>query len=259
MRRSSRILLSACVFMVSLIMAQRICAMAEPDELMPGSIAVVKPAKLAKFVAKPVALFNLPDSSNDPTVNGGTLHLFDTVARPNGDYSFPLPAGGNWKVLGSPTNVKGYKYRGAGTPGDPCKVVLIKQRVVKAVCKGADIAFTLPFQGDLGVVLTVGNAKQYCAVFGGAPKGDAAQIFKRKAAPPPAMCPNNIAAPTPTDSPTVTLVPTATATETTTQTATGTSTPTPPFCGDAIAPACNGVCPIGTCSHNIEVDNCECQ
>src|SRR4029453_4929497 len=103
------------------------------------------------------SLFSLPDASNDPAVNGGTLHFFDTVSRPNGDFSFPLPAGANWKVLGSP--VKGYKYKGAGTPGDPCTVVLIKPKVLKAICKGTDVGFTLPFQGELGAVLTVGNAK----------------------------------------------------------------------------------------------------
>jgi hypothetical protein len=93
----------------------------QPDELLPGHIAIVKAEKLAKFVAKAAipSGFSLPDASNDPSANGGTLHFFDTVARANGDFTFPLPAGAGWSRIGSPSNVKGYKYKGAGTARGP--------------------------------------------------------------------------------------------------------------------------------------------
>lgn len=218
-------------------------AASEPDELLPGNVAVVKPGSLAKFVSKAATVFDLPDPLNDPVTQGGTLHLFDTVARPGGDVTFTLTAGATkWKALGSPPGSKGYKYKGAGTPGDPCRVVLIKSKVVKAVCKGPDVALTLPFQGDLAVVLTVGaDAKRYCAEFGGTPKGNPATIFKRKGAPLPGLCPNNVV---PIDTPTPTVPPPATATATDTATTTNTPTNTPLIsCEDTAFPTCGGFCP----------------
>jgi hypothetical protein len=188
----------------------------EPDELMPGRVSVVKAAKLAKFVAKPAAgSFDLPDPANDPAAEGATLRLFDTVAHPQGDFTFDLPAGARWRGLGNPAGSRGYKYKGSGALGDPCKLVLIKENLVKAVCKGPEVDFSLPFQGDLGVVLTVGtSSKRYCAQYGGTPKGNPSKIFRRKDAPAPAMCPGTAA----TTTPSVTDTPMATATPTPTQT-----------------------------------------
>ena len=162
---------SAAIALAMLMTASASTAASEPDELLPGNVAAVERATLAKFVAKPVkpAVFDLPDPANDPVTSGATLRLFDTEPRPDSDFTFTLPAGEGWTLLGTPSNVKGYKYKGAGEPGDPCKVVLIKPTVVKAVCKGGDVGFTLPFEGNLGVVLTVGTGpKTYCAEFGGA-------------------------------------------------------------------------------------------
>ena len=213
--------LVALMLAIGLIAVQSSKADSQPDELLPGQIAIVKAGKLAKFVAKSASPsgFSLPDASNDPSANGGTLHFFDTVARASADFTFPLPAGAGWSRIGSPSNVKGYKYKGAGTAGDPCVVVLIKPKIVKAVCKGSAVGFTLPFDGDLGVVLTVGSAKRYCADFGGASNGNPATVFKHKAAPAPGTCPSDATAtpnptgtPTPADTPTDTPAPTATAT-----------------------------------------------
>ena len=69
--------------------------------------------------------------------------------------SYALPAAG-WKGLGNPAGGKGYKYKGAGSPTDPCKVVVVKGAVVKAVCKGTGVTVAPPFVGDVGIVLTVG-------------------------------------------------------------------------------------------------------
>jgi hypothetical protein len=208
---------AATLVLVILLSASASMADLEPEELLPGTTAAVAPATLAKFVAKPVkpALFDLPDASNDPVLNGATLRLFDTVLRPDGDFTFALPAGAGWKLLGSPEDVKGYKYTGAGEPGDPCKLVLIKAKVVKALCKGSDVAFTLPFEGNLGVILTVGTGpKTYCAEFGGTPKGDETEVFKRIAAPAPDACPSNETTTTLPPTTTTTLPPTTTTTTT---------------------------------------------
>lgn len=165
-------------------------AVDEPDELMPGRVTVIKPAKLMKFVAKavPNTVFALPDPSNDPTAAGGSLHVFD-AGTSGGDDTYVLPAGG-WTGLGTPAGAKGFKYNGDGSLADPCKVVLVKPAVVKAVCKGSGVGLTPPFAGDVAVVLALGTAtKRYCATFGGDEVSNVAEILKRKNASP-AACPS---------------------------------------------------------------------
>ena len=178
---------------LALIAASPSNADSQSNELLPVAIAVVRAGTVAKFAAKPVvsSAFGLPDAANDPTTSGGTLHFFDTAVHANGDFTFSLPAGPGWKRIGTPSNPKGYRYKGAGTPDDPCTVVLIRPTVIKAICRGSAVGFTLPFSGDLGVVLTVGNAKRYCAAFSGTAIGEAAASFKRRAAPAPGSCPTD--------------------------------------------------------------------
>ena len=94
-----------------------------------------------------------------------------------------------WKGLGSPAGSNGYKYKGAGTPGDPCKIVILKEKVIKGVCKGSGVTLTPPFAGDVGIVLTVGTTERYCARFGGDEVRDDATLTKLKNAPAPGACP----------------------------------------------------------------------
>ena len=98
---------------------------------------------------------------------GGSLHVFDEDPSPTGgDDTYALAAGG-WSGLGSPPGTKGWKYKGAGTATDPCKIVLIKTNLIKAVCKdkgAGGVLLTPPFATALGVVLAVG-ADNYCAEF----------------------------------------------------------------------------------------------
>jgi hypothetical protein len=162
----------------------------EPDELMPGKITVIKgPGTLAKFVAKPLgAPFVLPAATNDPTAAGATLRIFDTLAGIAGDDTYDLPAPG-WKGLGNPPGDKGFKYKGAGSPTDPCKVVLVKEKVIKAVCKGPGVTLAPPVSGDVGVILTLGtDSKRYCARFGGTGVKNQDGLTKRKDAPAPGAC-----------------------------------------------------------------------
>ena len=97
------------------------------DEPMPGKLILVQPGRLAKFIAKPAPgdSFALPSGASSPTMGGGELRFFkgnraDTFALP----VQPAPLG--WRGLGNPAGSKGFKYKGAGTTADPCKVVLIK-------------------------------------------------------------------------------------------------------------------------------------
>jgi cysteine-rich repeat protein len=166
----------------------------EPDELIAGKSAVIRPGTLARFVARAPAggAFALPGSGNDPTVEGGTIRFFDTLPGAGGAvFALPVQAAPlGWRGLGTPPGSKGFRYKGAGSAGDPCTVAIIKPTLVKAVCRGAAVTLVPPLAGDLGVVLTAGTAsKHYCAVFGGQTRKNTAAGLVRRSAPPPVACP----------------------------------------------------------------------
>ena len=207
------------------MLAGTVSANDEPDALIPGKKVIVKPGKIAKVLSK--GTFTFPSAMNDPTVEGGTLHIFDTVLNGGaGDNTYALPAGG-WTGLGNPPGAKGFKYKGAGATGDPCKIVLVKDTTIKAVCKGTDMTLTPPFAGDVGVILTLGtDSKRYCATFGGTNLKNDFKITKRKDAVPAGTCAFVLPTPTATNTRTVTNTPTVTRTATATPTRTNTATAT---------------------------------
>jgi hypothetical protein len=178
---------AAILGLVTILSVGSALAADEPDELMPGRIVFIRTGLLAKFIAKATTSFDLPDANNAPTAEGASLAVFDT-GGPASD-TYPLPAGG-WKGLGSPAGSKGYKYKGLGSISDPCRVVLVKSNIVKAVCKGAGITVATPFTGDVGIKLAVGtDTKNYCALFGGTQTRNDAAMLKKKSAPAPGACP----------------------------------------------------------------------
>ena len=181
---------AAALALTMMLAAGPAIAADEPDELMPGRIAIIRYGIIAKFVARATTtLFDLPDANNSPIDEGATLSIFDT-GGPGGD-SYDLPSGAGWKGLGVPPGSKGYRYKGAGTVSDPCKTVLVKQKVVKAVCRGAGVTLGNPIVGEIGIVLAVGtDTKNYCALFGGEVLRNDAGLTKRKSAPPPGQCPS---------------------------------------------------------------------
>src|SRR5262245_57701292 len=149
---------------------------------MPGRLLLVKPGSLAKVIAKPATgdTFGLPSGPSDPTVGGGQIQIF------KGDRAdvFELPvqaAPRGWKGLGNPAGSKGFKYKGAGTTTDPCKVVLVKEKIVKAVCKGGAIKLDPPADGPVGMYLKVGTTpKTYLAIFGGEEPSNKREVVKRQ-------------------------------------------------------------------------------
>jgi len=160
-------------------------------ELLPGKVVVIKNATLAKFVARPPAgqTFDLPNNTVNPLTTGGTLRFRDTGGT-GGDVTFSLPAGPKWAVTGK----TGFKYRGAGQPGDACKVVTLKTRVIKGICKGTDVTLdpTL-FTGDVAVRLTTGSGptKRWCAQYGGDDVSSATTLRRKNAAAPSVVdCPS---------------------------------------------------------------------
>jgi hypothetical protein len=158
-----------------------------PPERVPGRRISVVPGRVT-LSARPATgtRFALPDASDDPTIAGGSLEVFDSGG--SGSDLYPLPAGG-WRGLGNPAGAKGYRYRGAGSPGDPCTTVLIKNKVVKARCRGLGVALSIPFAGDAAFVLSIGSSpKRYCGTFGGETVRNDPVLFKRKDAPAPDRC-----------------------------------------------------------------------
>ena len=70
----------------------------------------------------------------------------------------PLPAAG-WKGVGSPAGIDGYRYRTRRGRNGPCKkAFIVPGRLLRAVCTGSQIDFTLdePSQGQLTVTLEPG-------------------------------------------------------------------------------------------------------
>ncbi len=195
------------------------------DIPVPAKVHLIKQDKNAGFVAKLAKVVNkpavkgttfpipAPGGMADPTVTGGTLRFckLATAGTSATWTEVSLPAA-NWKGLGNPAGSKGYKYKGAGTLADPCKVVLVKEKVIKAVCKGpgafdSPSPFSLPVgSAGVGWELNLGTDR-YCAESSAATgadvkKDDAAKgIWKAIKAAAPASCPV-VATPTPTPTPT---------------------------------------------------------
>jgi len=152
----------------------------EPDQGMPGKILIVKAGKLAKFISKPATgtTFALPSAANDPTLEGASLVF--TELGGTASISTNLPAVG-WKGLGNPAGSKGYKYKGAGSTTDPCKTVLVKEKIVKGICKGSAIDLDQPVSGVVAISLVVGtDSKAYCTAFGGTEIKNDPVLLKRK-------------------------------------------------------------------------------
>jgi cysteine-rich repeat protein len=134
-----------------------------------------------------------PSSPSDPRTAGLVLRLARGVAEID---DIALPASG-WRGLGSPEGSAGYRYTDSGQALGPCKkAMILPGRLLRAVCSGGQIDFTLDeaSQGQLTVTLEPGSGLRSCASFGGSVVKDtstAAGIgrFKAKNAPAPGACP----------------------------------------------------------------------
>jgi len=166
----------------------------EPDSLLPCDYITLRPGKVNgvgarlrfKCRAPGIDLPNEPD--NDPTLEGGTLHIFDLGGN-GGDDTYDLPAA-NWNRLpNNPANtLRGFRYRAPITPTLPCKVVLVRDHVVRGVCRNQGVTLTPPFSGDAAIVLTIGtDSKRYCGQLGGNELYNTTKLWRRNA-PAPGAC-----------------------------------------------------------------------
>ena len=93
-----------------------------------------------------------------------------TVASDTTANSFTIDLGGATNCLNWSLNGAGTVYKYKDTTGATCKIVLIKDGVLtKAVCKGAQVAFTLGAdQGGMNIVLRTGTSpRRYCTALKG--------------------------------------------------------------------------------------------
>ena len=152
------------------------------DNMAPGKILIVKPQRLLKYIF--VGPFILPPFPNGPLVIAWAwwIRWFNVWFH----FLF-IPS--QWKGLGNPPGSKGYKYKGAGTLADPCKVVLVKPKIIKGICKGPTVTPDPPHPGTVPVQLGAQDLSwRYCGEFGGTEIKNDARLLKRKDAPAPSSC-----------------------------------------------------------------------
>lgn len=151
-----------------------------------------------------------PGGASDPTIHGASLRF--CKINDGSSWSFvDLPAH-NWRGLGFPAGVKGYKYKGDGTGVDPCTSVVIREKSIRAKCKGpgafdAPSPYSLPVGSDgAGFELVVGPDR-YCAesspdTIALIKKNSGVKgVFKATRANAPAACKGLDPTPTPTPTP----------------------------------------------------------
>jgi hypothetical protein len=164
------------------------------DIPIPAKVQLVKQDKKAGFVGKLAKLLSKPAApvaiNGNPSVSGAYLRFFQTGA-PQAWSSIALPAAG-WSAIGS----GGFKYKGAGDATDPCKTVLLKDNLIKALCKGSGSTdspapYAIPVSGGAAFELVIG-ADRYCAESsagtGAVIKKDGDGLFLAKDAGAPGSC-----------------------------------------------------------------------
>jgi hypothetical protein len=117
---------------------------------------------------------------------GGALR----VRGQGGDFTITLPCA-DWSANGPETL---YKFHDSTQA--TCTIVQVKNgTLVKAICKGAQVAYTLgTAQGNVDVTVRTGSAPQrYCATFGPPPTqvvkdGSDGKTYLAKSSPAPGSC-----------------------------------------------------------------------
>ena len=126
------------------------------------------------------------NSSDDPTINGGSLRVQSTAG--GFDDTYPLPPGG-WRYIGRPADALGYTYKDQNLANGPIKSVTLKTgKLIKAGGKGSGLGHGLAANPDpVAVVLRLGT-KEYCLSYGGTASFRAGERYIAKDAPPPLGC-----------------------------------------------------------------------
>jgi cysteine-rich repeat protein len=151
-------------------------------------------ARKIVFLSKdPAVLAPTPSTTSDPRIGGVTLRLARGVAEID---DIALPAAG-WLGLGVPSGAGGYRYSDSVRAYGPCKkAMIVPGRLLRAVCTGSQIDFTLDeaSQGQLTVAVVPGPGLRSCVSFGGTVVKDVSTaggigVFKAKNSLAPGSCP----------------------------------------------------------------------
>ena len=130
-----------------------------------------------------------PGSAADPTLHGLQVTVYNGAG--SGEFTvLTLPAGPQWATLGTPSNPKGYRYKGLAT--DTVRKVMVKNDQLKVVAKGAGFGYSLnePQQGSVGVRITAGGLVTWCGLSLPRPGLDVQDRFTGLTdSPAPAVCP----------------------------------------------------------------------
>jgi hypothetical protein len=146
-------------------------------------------------------------SAGDPRCvgagGGGASSLRIAAAGSAGDVTIPLFCSG-WSLNGAQS---AYRYKDAS--GATCKLVLVKDgALVKAVCKGAQVAIDLGAGAAPVTVVTTLNTDQFCAEYGGTVVRDGSDgsTLLHKDAAAPSSCPTTSTSTTATSTTTTTTL-----------------------------------------------------
>ncbi len=138
-----------------------------------------------------------PGSAGDPTVNGAVVTVYN-AAGSGERVSVVLPASG-WRLLGTPSAPKGYRFGGSDALF-PIARVIVKSDQLKVKGGGENWAYSLDelSQGRIAVRVQLGGAPAWCAdaparASGNPPSTTGADRVDRfrgqPKAPPPGVCP----------------------------------------------------------------------
>jgi len=152
-----------------------------------GSL-LLKPEHVFRVRARAPETLQLFGSKSDPTRDGGTLYVLDTIG---GDQiGFGLAASG-WKRIGKATAPHAYRYRGKRREDGACSFVQVSRGSLQAHCslRGDHTHFALPAEGNIFVQLLLGVAdRRFCASFGGETLRNDEILVRRRDAAPTADC-----------------------------------------------------------------------
>lgn len=201
------------------------------EQLIAGKKLLLKSSStgvsLTHLAKNPAIEIGTGGDASDPrcsgAAGGGQSSIRLVAAGGDTDVTIPLPCTG-WTSDAKNTS---YSYRDRS--GATCKLVQVKSgKLLKADCKGFQVAIEIDDTLAPVAVVTTLNTRQYCTSFGGTAVKDGSNgvSFLHKDAGAPAACPL-LTSHTPTSIPTTTATPNATPSDTATLIATATATDTP--------------------------------
>ena len=128
-----------------------------------------------------IALAHDLSGDADPTLHGARIRAWSESGDVF-DAAWELPAA-SWRVVGTPTNRRGYRYDDRRGTAGPVRSVLVKDGVMLKIAARAMPDVSLATAPDpVGVTLTSGDLT-YCLSFGGTVKFTSARSYVAKNAP----------------------------------------------------------------------------